>query len=117
MAVPRVSGGLVDGRLVVPIGASSPLAVAGGVAITQVLARGIYHDVLLARLSGTEFSALNAICTHQGCVVSLVARPLFVCPCHGSRYDFAGNVVRGPAAAALLPLPVRLTDDVLTIDV
>jgi cytochrome b6-f complex iron-sulfur subunit len=47
--------------------------------------------------------ALKAECTHLGCLVQ--AEPLsesgFACPCHGSRYDAAGAVTRGPAPSAL----------------
>lgn len=58
-----------------------------------------------------EFYALNAVCTHLGCVVPWVkAENKFKCPCHGSQYDPTGAVVRGPA-----PLPLALerveTDD------
>lgn len=48
--------------------------------------------------------ALNAICTHLGCVVPWSeANGKFMCPCHGSQYDADGAVVRGPA-----PLPLAL---------
>ena len=114
-AVPPVSGTLVNDDLVLVVGPTSPLSAAGGVAITQVFAKGIFRDVLLARTGSDSFSALDAICSHQGCIVSRVAYPVFVCPCHGSRYDLNGNVVQGPAPAALLKLPVQYADGVLTI--
>jgi cytochrome b6-f complex iron-sulfur subunit len=45
---------------------------------------------------------INAICTHLGCVVPWnAAASTFICPCHGSRYDEAGQVVRGPAPLSL----------------
>lgn len=48
--------------------------------------------------------ALNAICTHLGCVVPWsAANNKFMCPCHGSQYDVEGSVIRGPA-----PLPLAL---------
>jgi cytochrome b6-f complex iron-sulfur subunit len=51
-----------------------------------------------------ETYALNAICTHLGCVVPWSAADnKFICPCHGSQYDPTGDVVRGPA-----PLPLAL---------
>lgn len=51
-----------------------------------------------------EYYALNAVCTHLGCVVPWVkAENKFKCPCHGSQYDVTGAVTRGPA-----PLPLAL---------
>lgn len=51
-----------------------------------------------------EFYALNAVCTHLGCVVPWnAAQKKFICPCHGSQYAPNGAVVRGPA-----PLPLAL---------
>lgn len=41
---------------------------------------------------------INAVCTHLGCVVPFnSAENKFICPCHGSQYNFQGKVVRGPA--------------------
>jgi len=46
--------------------------------------------------------ALNAVCTHLGCVVPWnKAENKFMCPCHGSQYDKNGKVVRGPAPLSL----------------
>ncbi|AFY37052.1 Cytochrome b6-f complex iron-sulfur subunit [[Leptolyngbya] sp. PCC 7376] len=43
-------------------------------------------------------------CTHLGCTFPWNENDAqFQCPCHGSRYDSEGRVVRGPA-----PLPLRL---------
>ncbi|NJM68630.1 MAG: Rieske 2Fe-2S domain-containing protein [Acaryochloris sp. RU_4_1] len=42
--------------------------------------------------------AINPTCTHLGCTVKWEANQhQFVCPCHGSRYDNQGRVVKGPA--------------------
>ena len=54
------------------------------------------------------FTALSLVCTHLGCTVQ--EKPDgFACPCHGSRYDEEGKVVRGPAQKPLKPLPVEIT--------
>jgi len=45
---------------------------------------------------------VNAVCTHLGCVVPWnQAENKFMCPCHGSQYNFQGKVVRGPAPLSL----------------
>jgi len=46
--------------------------------------------------------ALNAECSHLGCIVPWNEfEQKFECPCHGSRYDALGNVLRGPAPYGL----------------
>lgn len=56
------------------------------------------------------FSALSLVCTHLGCTVGENAQG-FACPCHGSRFDAAGNVLHSPAAKSLQPLRVDVTAD------
>ncbi|CAN6453314.1 unnamed protein product [Victoria cruziana] len=46
--------------------------------------------------------AINAICTHLGCIVPWEeSENKFMCPCHGSQYDSQGKVVQGPAPQSL----------------
>jgi cytochrome b6-f complex iron-sulfur subunit len=59
------------------------------------------HRVFVFRESD-GFHAISAVCTHLGCNVTHEEGRGFTCPCHGSRFDEAGNVTRGPAA---WPLP------------
>ena len=49
-----------------------------------------------------EKYALNAVCTHLGCIVPWnSAEQKFMCPCHGSQYNNEGKVIRGPAPRSL----------------
>ena len=55
---------------------------------------------------------INAICTHLGCVVPWnAAAGKFICPCHGSQYNEAGQVVRGPAPLSLALAHVEVVND------
>ena len=44
--------------------------------------------------------AISLVCTHLGCIVSKASQG-FSCPCHGSKYDESGSVIKGPAPRAL----------------
>ncbi|SDJ13150.1 thiosulfate dehydrogenase [quinone] large subunit [Frankineae bacterium MT45] len=58
-----------------------------------------------------EFTALDAICPHQGCPVSyLSATDGFVCPCHGSHFSATGARLSGPANRGLTSIPVAVVD-------
>jgi ubiquinol-cytochrome c reductase iron-sulfur subunit len=62
------------------------------------------------------YGVLVGICTHLGCVPNFFPNPSatdpvanwkggYLCPCHGSRYDLAGRVLRGSPARYNLPVP------------
>ena len=55
-----------------------------------------------------SFAAFDAICPHEGCTVAY-AQPdgLFICPCHGSRFNgVTGALVNGPATRGLTPITI-----------
>ncbi len=56
------------------------------------------------------FIALSLVCTHLGCTVDL-QKDGFSCPCHGSRYNESGEVLRGPAKKPLPVLRIETTQD------
>jgi len=70
-----------------------------------------------ARALKPEYMVLKGICTHLGC--SPKFRPVetaaadvgsdwkggFYCPCHGSKFDLAGRVLKGMPAPINLPVP------------
>lgn len=61
----------------------------------------VYRERRLAVMrDGGEMYALNLTCTHLGCTVTVTPGEI-VCPCHGSRFDLKGNVLKGPAERPL----------------
>ncbi|MDO8736508.1 MAG: Rieske 2Fe-2S domain-containing protein [Thermoleophilia bacterium] len=67
--------------------------------------------------SGDALVVLENICTHMGCQTDWnPEEQLWECPCHGSRYNSDGSVVRGPAMNPLTPLPFRLDDGEIVLD-
>jgi len=59
---------------------------------------------------GQNFTAFSLKCTHLGCTVEK-KNDVYVCPCHGSRYDHKGAILRGPAGKPLRQLRVEKTAD------
>jgi thiosulfate dehydrogenase (quinone) large subunit len=61
------------------------------------------------QLTAGQFSAVSAVCPHQGCTVAFVSpSDGFACPCHGSRFDATGKLLNGPATRALTTIPVSV---------
>lgn len=56
--------------------------------------------------ASAEWAVVSASCTHLGCVPTKVDTGLegWLCPCHGSKFDVTGRVMKGPAPTNL-PLP------------
>lgn len=106
-----VVAGRLTGSVVQVNAAGSPLADVDGAALVESTG-GVF---LVARTSPTTFSAIEAVCTHQGCTITGADGATYVCPCHGSRYNRNGQVLAGPARAALRRYSVTFNDGVVTI--
>lgn len=67
--------------------------------------------ILFARISDKEIIAVDAACTHEGCGVKY-KKDLnqITCWCHGSVFDLAGKVVKGPAQTPLNAYAVTFQD-------
>jgi nitrite reductase/ring-hydroxylating ferredoxin subunit len=110
-SLPTVAGTASGSTIQVTIDAGSPLAAVGSVA----LVRSAAGNVLVAHTAQDAFTALSASCTHQGCGITGYADQVFVCPCHGARFDASGRVLSGPAPTALRQYQAQLAGNVLTI--
>jgi Rieske Fe-S protein len=90
-----------------------------GSALANVDAAALVESIagvfLVARTSTSTFSAIDATCTHEGCTVNGASGAIYVCPCHGSRYNRNGQVVNGPAKASLRQYNTTFANDVVTI--
>jgi cytochrome b6-f complex iron-sulfur subunit len=63
---------------------------------------------------GDTVYALDLVCTHLGCTVTVTSSGLS-CPCHGSRFDRQGRVLKGPADRPLSRLKVEERDGVVEV--
>merc|ERR1711904_554744 len=84
----------------------------------RTLSQGLKGDptyIVVNNESQIENYGVNAVCTHLGCVVPYnPVEKRFECPCHGSRYDSTGKVIRGPAPLSLALAHCDVNDDLIT---
>lgn len=67
--------------------------------------------------SAEGFFAMSATCTHLGCMTRYMPDSAAIfCPCHGSRFDKAGNVTDGPAPRPLNRFHLSIADGQLVVD-
>jgi cytochrome b6-f complex iron-sulfur subunit len=71
--------------------------------------------LLLYRSSETAVLAFSRKCTHMGCTVGEFQNGISACPCHGSQFDTAGKVVKGPASNPLTSYKAVLSGTTVTI--
>jgi len=111
--LPTVNSTVLSNQVSLTIDSASPLASVGSAALTQ----NSLGPFLVAHTAQNSFTALTAICTHQGCTVTGFTNQRYVCPCHGSQYDTSGMVLQGPAPTALRNFPTAFTNNVVTFTV
>lgn len=73
------------------------------------------YDVLLIKLSETEFRALYMKCTHRDNQLIVNDKGLF-CDAHGSSFDLEGNVNKEPAERPLKKFTTTVADNFVVID-
>jgi cytochrome b6-f complex iron-sulfur subunit len=57
-----------------------------------------------------DIVAYSLVCTHLGCTIEVDGNE-FACPCHGSRFDKNGMVLKNPAQKPLGKLRVDVLED------
>ena len=109
--LPTINATVAAGAITLTIDAASPLAAVGSGALVQSSG----GNALVSRTAQDTFTAVTAVCTHEGCTVTGISGQIYVCPCHGSEFSTSGGVVKGPAASPLRQFSTRLAGNVLTI--
>jgi len=109
-SLPSLNATVTNGTATVNV-AGTALATAGGTAIVS----SSIGTMLVVRNDAASVSAFTATCTHQQCTVTGFTEGVFQCPCHGSRYNTGGMVVRGPATQNLRRFNATITNDVISI--
>ena len=109
-SLPSINATVTNGTATLNVGGTA-LANNGGTAIVSSSA----GTFLVVRTGTTTASAFTATCTHQQCTVTGFTEGVFQCPCHGSRYDTNGAVVRGPATQNLRRFNATVNGDVISI--
>jgi len=65
------------------------------------------------RVQNPEWLVIVGVCTHLGCVPIANAGDWggYYCPCHGSHYDAAGRIRKGPAPTNMEVPPYKFLDE------
>jgi Rieske Fe-S protein len=89
---------------------------------------GAYHleideidkNILVARTGEDTFIAVDIKCTHKGCDVKyedVKGTPMFICPCHDSKFDANGIPKSGPAKKPLGVYQTSFKNGELTVHI
>lgn len=63
-----------------------------------------FHEKFVVAARAERVAVFSSSCPHLGCRINRAEDGELVCPCHGSRFNAKGEVVRGPARHNLQPL-------------
>lgn len=70
--------------------------------------------IYLGKRPGGSYRAIFLECTHKQCTVNPTGE-LFTCPCHASKYDLEGRLLKGPARQDLYSFKVTADADTIYI--
>ena len=66
-----------------------------------------FHENFIITKNNSSMKIFSSKCSHLGCRITRMEENEFVCPCHGSRYNLSGDVIKGPAQKSLKLLQVE----------
>lgn len=77
--------------------------------------RHLGNPYVIIRLA-EEVHALNAVCTHLGCIVYWdKEKKVLPCPCHDAFFDLNGNVIKGPPPSPLSKATAKIVGDQIIV--
>jgi Rieske Fe-S protein len=77
--------------------------------IEDSLPDGVHFlDRVILVKENESYKLMSSKCTHLGCKINQSENGQLVCPCHGSRYDMHGNLLKGPATENLQEIEYEL---------
>lgn len=67
-----------------------------------------FYERVLVVAGAEKVAVFSSACPHLGCRINQTEGDEIVCPCHGSRFNLRGELLRGPARQGLQPLPFEV---------
>ncbi len=107
---------VINGQVALNIDQHPPLATPGG--MVAIHPAGVRKPIIVIRAENNAFQVMSSKCPHLGCTVRWDdEQQNIVCPCHGSRFDDKGGLLKGPAKQALSQYKWSFGDLVLRIQI
>jgi cytochrome b6-f complex iron-sulfur subunit len=105
---------VVEGRIRLDLAQFPMLQVVGGGLVGE--AQGMVEPLAIARDGESSFFATRAVCSHMTCTLRFNRlNATLDCPCHGSTFEFDGQVINGPATKNLNRLTVEFDGQTIGI--
>lgn len=106
---------VVDGLVELELSEYPELVTPGG--MVALRPAGARRPVLVQRIENDQVRVLSLRCPHLGCTVRWDNdEQVLRCPCHGSRFDDRGSVLKGPAKDALPSYPSSMEGTVVRFE-
>jgi cytochrome b6-f complex iron-sulfur subunit len=75
----------------------------------------VVNDVVVAKTLAGKYAAVSVLCTHQLNKDIVYSSGYFLCIIHGSKFDDAGHVIKGPAKTDIKQYQVVQNENILRI--